>query len=43
MPLSFDTYVVMVGLVPTIHPSACSGVRGALDPREKPEDDRLER
>src|SRR5581483_12315598 len=32
--------VVMVGLVPTIHPTACSGVRGWLDPRDKPEDDR---
>jgi hypothetical protein len=31
--------VVMVGLVPTIHPTACSGVRGWLDPRDKPEDD----
>src|SRR5882724_8445887 len=29
----------MVGLVPTIHPSACSGVRCTLDPRDKPEDD----
>ena len=30
----------MVGLVPTIHPTPCSGVRGWLDPRDKPEDDR---
>jgi hypothetical protein len=30
---------VMVGLVPTIHPTACSGVRGGLDPRDEPEDD----
>jgi len=29
----------MVGLVPTIHPTACSGARGWLDPRDKPEDD----
>jgi hypothetical protein len=29
----------MVGLVPTIHPTACSAVRGALDPRDKTEDD----
>jgi len=29
----------MVGLVPTIHLTARSGVRGALDPRDKPEDD----
>jgi len=29
----------MVGLVPTIHQTACSGVRGWLDPRDKPEDD----
>ena len=39
--------VVMVGLlalglvpsVPTIHSTARAGVRGALDPRDKPEDD----
>ena len=39
--------VVMVGLVPTTHPTACSGVGGGLDPRNprpspragKPEDD----
>jgi hypothetical protein len=37
--LSFDTQVVMVGLVPTIHPTACSGACGGLDPRDKPEDD----
>ena len=30
----------MVGLVPTIHPTAYSGVREALDPRDKPEDDK---
>ncbi len=29
----------MVGLVPTIHTTACSGVNGELDPRDKPEDD----
>jgi len=29
----------MVGLVPTIHLTACSGVGGGLDPRDKPEDD----
>src|SRR6476660_4457118 len=29
----------MVGLDPTIHLTACSGVRGWLDPRGKPEDD----
>ena len=33
----------MVGLVPTIHPTVCSGVRGGLDPRDKPEDDNRER
>ena len=37
--LSFGTRVVMVGLVPTIHPTASSGARGWLDPRDKPEDD----
>jgi hypothetical protein len=30
---------VMVGLVPTIHPDACTRARGWLDPRDKPEDD----
>ena len=34
--------VVMVGLVPTIHSTARAGVRGALDPRDKPEDDSAE-
>jgi hypothetical protein len=34
-----DARIVMVGLVPTIHPTACSGVLGWLDPRDKPEDD----
>src|SRR5262245_14242111 len=34
--------VVMVGLVPTIHPSACSGVCGWLDLRDRPEDGRLD-
>jgi hypothetical protein len=29
----------MVGLVPTIHPPACTGARGWLDPQDKPEDD----
>jgi hypothetical protein len=29
----------MVGLVPTIHLTACAGARGWLDPRDKPEDD----
>ena len=29
----------MVGLVPTIHPTARSRARGWLDPRDKPEDD----
>jgi len=29
----------MVGLVPTIHPSAGSGAWRSLDPRDKPEDD----
>jgi hypothetical protein len=33
------TKVVMVGLGPTIQPSASSGACGALDPRDKPEDD----
>src|SRR4026207_2195296 len=33
----------MVGLGPTIPPSACSGVRGELGPRDKPEDDSLRR
>jgi hypothetical protein len=28
----------MVGLVPTIHPTACSDAGGGLDPRDKPED-----
>jgi hypothetical protein len=37
--LTFDIYVVMVGLVPTIHLSASSSARGTLDPRDKPEDD----
>jgi len=32
---------VMVELGPTIHPTACSGVRGWLDPRDQPEDDRV--
>jgi hypothetical protein len=41
MTLSFGTHVVMVGLVPTIHPSACSGICAALDPRDKPEDVRF--
>ena len=27
----------MVGLVPTIHPTACTGVGGGLDPRDKPD------
>ncbi len=31
--------IVMVGLGPTIHPTACSGASGELDPRDKPEDD----
>src|SRR5262245_54791880 len=32
---SFIRYrLVMVGLVPTIHQAACSGVRGWLDPRD---------
>jgi hypothetical protein len=35
-PLPF----VMVGLVPTIHLSASSGTRFAMDPRDKPEDDK---
>jgi hypothetical protein len=34
-----DQHLVMVGLVPTIHPSANSGACAALDPRDKPEDD----
>ena len=34
-----DARFVMVELVPTIHPTACSGVLGWLDPRDKPEDD----
>src|SRR5262245_14848143 len=29
----------MVGLGPTIQPSACSGAFGTMDPRAKPEDD----
>jgi hypothetical protein len=29
----------MVGLGPTIQPSARSDMRGTLDPRDKPEDD----
>ena len=33
---------VMVGLVPTIHLSACSGARGEMDPRDKPEDDKVQ-
>ena len=33
--------VVMVGLVPTIHPSTYSGGGDGLDPRDKPEDDRM--
>jgi hypothetical protein len=37
--LSLSIHVVMVGLVPTIHPTACSNIRGWLDPRDKPEDD----
>jgi hypothetical protein len=37
--LSLGTHVVVVGLGPTIHPTACSGVRGWLDPRDEPEDD----
>jgi hypothetical protein len=36
---SAGTQVVMVGLGPTIQPSASSGACGALDPRDKPEDD----
>jgi hypothetical protein len=40
---SLNTQVVMVGLVPTIHPSACSGVGGELNPRDKPEDDNASR
>jgi hypothetical protein len=32
--------VVMAGLVPAIQPSACSGARGEMDPRDKPEDDK---
>jgi hypothetical protein len=39
MNLSPDARDVMVGLVPTIHPTAGSGVHGWLDPRDKPEDD----
>jgi hypothetical protein len=35
---AFATFV-MVGLVPTIHLTVCSGVPGWLDPRDKPEDD----
>jgi len=31
----------MVGLVPTIQPSASSGACRTLDPRDKPEDDCL--
>jgi hypothetical protein len=33
----------MVGLVPTIHLSTCSGAGagGGLDPRDKPEDDKM--
>ncbi len=31
--------VVMVGLVPTIQPSARSSARGEVDPRDEPEDD----
>jgi hypothetical protein len=31
--------VVMVGLVPTIQPSARSGALGVRDPREKPHND----
>ena len=34
-----DTQLVMVGLVPTIQPSASSGACRKLDPRDKPEDD----
>jgi hypothetical protein len=33
------TKVVMVGLVPTIQPSAGSDACGTLDPGDKPEDD----
>jgi hypothetical protein len=33
----------MVGLVPTIHPTACSSAGWGLDPRDKPEDDSGER
>jgi galactarate dehydratase len=32
---------VMVGVVPTVHPSPSSGACGWLDPRAKPEDDRF--
>jgi hypothetical protein len=37
MPM-FGTAVVMVGLVPTIQPSASSGACRTLDPRDEPED-----
>ena len=37
--LTGGTRDVMVGLVPTIHLSTCSGARGTLDPRDKPEDE----
>jgi hypothetical protein len=39
MILSLASRVVMVGFVPTIHPTARSGADGGLDPRDKPEDD----
>ena len=40
--MTVGAQVVMVGshsVVPTIHPTACSGVGWGLDPRDKPEDD----
>jgi hypothetical protein len=40
LTLRVGTNAVMVGLVPTIQPSASSGACGKVDPRDKPEDDR---
>jgi hypothetical protein len=39
MPVATSATVVIPGFMPGIHRAACSGVRGWMDPEDKPRDD----